>query len=90
MVSDMVLMDTYTKKLDRIVKIHRDNKSSLEWLKKNNLESYQEINKAEDKLNTVWSDCLTGDATIQDFERVLSAWYGVNINGCKLSAWRRS
>ena len=88
-VSDELLEAKYIKKFELVVKIHQNSKSDYEWLKKNNLNVYEAIFHAENRLNSVWFECLAGQATVQDFERAVSAWYGANIQGIKLSAGRR-
>jgi len=86
---DDSLMAKYIKKIEVVAKIHRDNKSNFAWLKENKSEVYEVLDQTENRLNDVWLKCLDGEATVQDFERAVSAWYGANIQGIKLSAGRR-
>lgn len=89
-VSDDVLMAIYTARLEVIASAYHNNNADFEWLEFDNPEAYQAINGAEDRLNAVWLQCRDGKAGKQDFERVLSAWYGACMNGIKLSVRKLS
>lgn len=74
--------DLFKKAVDEINK--RYPEGTLEHIKLNHRRLYDDIDRAEDRLNEVWKAGLNGGASLKEFREVLKRWYLLHIKAIEI------
>jgi hypothetical protein len=69
-----VIQTTKPISFDDLKTLYLDAFNRIGW--QYGLMARPEVQKAEDKLNQVWLDCMEGKATPEDFKDALKGWEG--------------
>lgn len=74
--------EAFEKTVDEINK--RYIEGTDDYIRKFHPDLYQEINKAEDKLNEAWRAGLQGKAEIKEFREVLKQWFRLHLGSIEI------
>lgn len=57
---------------------------TIDYIRKQHPDLYQETNETEDRLNEVWKAGIQGKAGIEEFRKTLKEWYLLHLRGIEI------
>ncbi len=74
--------DMFTKAVDELNS--RYIEGTMNHIRQNHPDLYQQTRAAEDRLNAVWKSCLEGKGGVEEFRGILGQWYSLQLKGIEM------
>jgi hypothetical protein len=81
-ISDEILQDVYLKTMNKINDSYIEG--TIKYIKEQHKALDNEINRADDRVNEVWKECIQGKVSLDDFKAILNLYKELYLQGISL------